>query len=381
MKSTSTRRIAIAFVAIFLFIGTQLLWWYIFLSHQQQNAFAKTRQTWQREQHLMQMLYANASPPFRNLLTAYCQHHQPHLNCQSSMFLVKPTSLADLDRQQSRYRRMFLFEGLFFLLIVFLGHTVIWQSLRAEREFKNRQTNFLSAVSHEIRTPISTMRLLMETLQYRTLPEEKRTHYLQRLDKQLHRLQHTCEQAVAAAMLDGSKSESFGTEIDVNQEVARIVEEDRFELESKGITLTWEPLSHPAWIRADALSFDMIVRNLLDNAAKYNDKEEKQLRVVMQETGERLQLLVEDNGPGIPPEERERVFHPFYRVGQEMTRQKDGLGLGLYLVRGLCEQMGGRVRYEALPIGSRFVLEWKRSTRNTGKERRPPGETTSLDRR
>lgn len=364
MKSSLTRRIAIAFVAIFLFIGTQLIWWYIFLSHQQKDAYIKTRQNWQREQQLAQMMYAKASEPFRRLLLAYCRHHQPHLHCEPPLFSVRSTALSELANQQSRYRRMFLFEGLFFLLVVFLGHTVIWQGVRAEKELKTRQHNFLSAVSHEIRTPIGTMSLLLETLRYREVSAEKRELYMTRLENQLRRLQHTCEQAVSAAMLDGPKSEANRVQVDLNREMERIVEEDRLELESRGATVTWEPLPHAVWLSLDSLSFDMMIRNLLDNAVKYNDKEDKIVRVSMHETQGTLQVWIEDNGPGIPRQEQEKVFHPFYRIGQEMTRQKDGLGLGLYLVRGLCEQMGGRVFYEALPVGSRFVLEWKRAKRN-----------------
>ena len=235
---------------------------------------------------------------------------------------------------------------------------MIWQGVKTEREFKHRQQNFLSAVSHEIRTPIGTMRLVLETLQYRTLEEEKRKHYLMRLEHQLNRLQNSCEQVVAAAMLDGPKPAGSHLHVNLNEEAGRVVEQDRFELESRGATVTWSPSAKEALVHVDPLSFEMILHNLLDNAVKYNPKEDKQIRVSVHAKDQRWQLWVEDNGPGIPEAERTKAFAPFYRVGQELTRQSDGLGLGLYLVKGLTEQMGGSVVYEALPEGSRFVLEW-----------------------
>ncbi len=362
MNYSLIRRTAITFVGIFLFIGTQLLWWYIFLSHQQEDAFHRTRQGWKRERQLIQETYIAATPAARITLLQLCKKQHPHLTCKPPLFTVRSEALSTLANQQRKNRRMFLFEGLFFLLVVILGHTVIWQGVRAERELKERQQNFLSAVSHEIRTPISTMRLLLETLQMRKLPEAKQAHYLKRLEHQLNRLQNSGEQVVAAAKLNDEKTESPMVQVDLNQEIDKVIEQDRFELESRGVALKLTPSSEPAFVVIDPLSFEMILHNLLDNAAKYNDKDDKQIRVSVRGNPKNIQLWVEDNGPGISPEEQDKVFTPFYRVGQELTRQSDGLGLGLYLVQGLCKQMKGSVRYEALSVGSRFVLEWPRST-------------------
>lgn len=361
MNYSLTRRTAVIFLGIILFIGTQLIWWYIFLSHQQQDSFVRTRHSWQREQSALQKAYSVAVPSSRSQLVELCRKEHPHLTCKGPLFTVRSEALSKLANQQRRYRRMFLFEGLFFLMVVFLGHMVIWQGVRAERELKERQQNFLSAVSHEIRTPISTMRLILETLQMRKLPEAKQAHYLKRLEHQLNRLQNSGEQVVAAAKLSDEKSESPMVNLDLNKEAKRVVEQDRFELESRGATVTLETLPSTATVKIDPLSFEMLLHNLLDNAVKYNDKEDKQLRVALKASTKHIQLWVEDNGPGIAPEEQEKVFTPFYRVGQELTRQSDGLGLGLYLVKGMCEQMKGTVKYEALEVGSRFVLEWPRS--------------------
>lgn len=352
---------AFAFLAIVLFISTQLFWWYIFFSQQQKQSFIQTRQHWQSEQRLYRMIHDIAPLRWRKQLQTMCEANHPHLTCKAPLFTVRSEALSKVANNQRRHQRMFLFEGLFFLLIVFLGHFVIWQGVKVERELKDRQQNFLSAVSHEIRTPIGTMRLLLETLQLRNFSEEKQKHYLMRLEHQLNRLQNSCEQVVAAAMLDGPKPDKANQPVDLSSEAHRVLEQDRFELESRGATVAWNASPDKAPVSLDPLAFEMVIHNLLDNAIKYNPKENKIIRVSTHTQEKYCELWIEDNGPGIAPEEQEKVFTPFYRVGQELTRQSDGLGLGLYLVKGLTQQMGGQVKYLALEEGSRFVLSWKKA--------------------
>lgn len=356
--SSPARRISIAFVGITLFVTTQLLWWNVFFARFSNNASHAQLEQWKSNQKLVRALYRELNPPEQRKLIQRCTKAYPHLDCSPPLFAIRPSALHTTLHEKHRYQRMFLFEGCFFFFIFIGGLFVLWLGIRAERELKHRQQNFLSAVSHEMRTPISTMRLSLETLQMRELSKEKQTKYLDRLGKQMDRLQHTCEQVVAAAMLDAPNSQRRLRSDDLNERIQEIIEHAQPDLEDRGAQVSWTlaPRSLPVQIDQSALS--LIVNNLLENAVKYNEKDEKKVHVHIAHKGSWAHVRIEDNGPGIPIEEQKKVFTPFYRVGQELTRQKDGLGLGLYLVKGLTESMKGHVRYEALPEGSRFTLEW-----------------------
>lgn len=356
--TSPSRRISIAFFGIVLFVTSQLVWWNIFFARYTTSVTKRQLAQWKLDQQMMRSLFRETLPAKRADLLVQCQRYHPHLNCQPPMFAVKVEARGKVLYEKQRYSRMFLFEGCFFFLVFLGGLWLLWLGIRAERELKERQQNFLSAVSHEMRTPISTMRLLLETLQLRTLKPEKKEKYLSRMGKQVDRLQHTCEQVVAAAMLDHGKAQKDMHANDLNSQVEAIVEQMRSELEERGATVAWTSYEEELPTQIDPNALSLVLNNLLENAVKYNPKEAKEVRVGVSKEGNWAMVWVEDNGPGIAAEEQSKVFKPFYRVGQELTRKKDGLGLGLYLVKGLTESMHGRVSYEALSEGSRFVLRW-----------------------
>src|SRR5690606_16202344 len=126
----------------------------------------------------------------------------PHLRYEGGRFAVDQNLLAAFVAEQRSALRMFRYEGVFFVFVVLTGLYVLARSLAAARELERRQHNFLLAVTHEFKTPISTMRLLVETLQYRGQSRERLDDYLRRLERELTRLQHSSEQVLASARLE-----------------------------------------------------------------------------------------------------------------------------------------------------------------------------------
>jgi signal transduction histidine kinase len=356
--NSPSRRISYAFTGIVLFVTSQLIWWNIFFSRYTNDVTKRTKEQWKLEQRMLRATYPSLSPTQQAQLRHQCTTLQPHIQCTPPLFSIKPTAYHALLREKRRYQRMFLFEGCFFFLVFLGGLFLLWMGIRSERELKHRQQNFFSAVSHEMRTPISTMRLLLETLQMRKVSPEKQAKYFDRLHKQVERLQHTSEQVVAAAMLDTSRSKRNLTSGDLNEQVEAVMAITQSDLEDRGARVTWTPSPTPVPVKVDPAALSLVLNNLLENAIKYNDKEDKQIDVSVTQQGAWAHLSVIDNGPGISLAEQEKVFTPFYRVGEELTREKDGLGLGLYLVKGLTQAMQGNVQYKALEPGSAFTLKW-----------------------
>jgi signal transduction histidine kinase len=252
---------------------------------------------------------------------------------------------------------MFAYEVPFFLAVMLSGLYVIALSVRSDFELKRRQQNFLLAATHEFRTPISTLRLLVETAQYRELPREKQLDVLERMNNEVSRLQDVSERVLATARLEqGVAVAQSLEERDLNAVVTQIVEERRRGLEARGARITLESSPQPLAVSLDPAAFSIVLGNLLENAVKYTPTPEKPVWVRLGSSASGALLVVEDRGIGIDAKEIPHVFDQFYRVGNELTRTAKGLGLGLYLVRGITELLGGTVRCDALEVGTRFTV-------------------------
>jgi signal transduction histidine kinase len=365
-KRRPQAKVAVIFMLVLFFLGAQVVWWLIFLSDQIKGASEQRIRGWLTDRQTIQRLI-DEQPTLKRRWLEICRLHYPHLRCTTEGITLRQEAFWEIRERGDRSMRMFLFESVFFVLVIAGGLVLLAQSIRAERELQTRQSNFLSAVSHELRTPISTMRLILETLQYREIPKEKQTRYLDRLRANLDRLHATFEQVLAAAMLEEHGQSKRLEEHDLNALVERYLERHRSDLEERGGVLSWQPTAQPLFVRIDPLGIEIILNNLLNNAIKHNPNPEKHIALAIHEMGRYGVLRVEDDGPGIPAEERSRIFDAFYRIGDELKRQSEGLGLGLYLVKSLAENMGGGVSVDALEQGCRFEVRLPRvSSPSTG---------------
>jgi signal transduction histidine kinase len=254
---------------------------------------------------------------------------------------------------------MFAFEGPTFALVVLSMLLLIAGTLRSERELKRRQQNFLSAVTHEFKTPISTLRLLVQTARMRSLPAEKQRDYLRRMENELDRLERTSEQVLASARLEQASSAPALAALELNQVAQGVVGRARAGLEARGALLRVVYSPEPLPVSIDPDAFAVVLNNLLDNAVKYSPAPEKPITVTLERRGDVVELHVDDRGVGLPDGEQERVFERFYRTGDEMTRESAGVGLGLHLVRSITEAMNGWVRAGVNPEserGARFTV-------------------------
>lgn len=331
-----------AFAVVVLFVLAQVAWWVLFQSRYIGRVTRETVAAWNRDaESANALLSLSAGAP---AVTEALEARYPHLRFDGQSFAVDPQRLRAFLRQQRGYIRMFAFEGPFFGLVILSGLAIIALSLRSERELKRRQQNFLSAVTHEFKTPLSTLRLLIETAQRRELPPEKGREYLRKMEAELGRLEHTSEQVLASARLEQGPGHPVLEEHDLNDVAANVVARARAGLEARGAVLHFLPALEPLPVSADPDALAMVLNNLLDNAVKYSPQEVKPVTVRLQAAGDVAELHVEDEGTGLPEAERARVFERFYRAGDEMTRETKGVGLGLHLVRATTEAMNGWVR-------------------------------------
>jgi two-component system, OmpR family, sensor histidine kinase SenX3 len=355
-RRTATR---IAFWVIAVFVLAQVTWWVIFQDRVMRESSEATLAAWERDVRTAAELLAAEPDALATLLQRY-----PHLRVADAAAAGGPRLEVDpaarrevLERARSA-RRMLAFEGPFFAAVVVVLLLFIASSLRSERELKRRQQNFLGAVTHEFKTPISTLRLLVQTVRLRSLSPQKQQDYLRRMETEIDRLERTSEQVLASARLEQASEPPPLAEADLNHAVQGIVGRLRPGLELRGADLDVRYSPEPLPVSIDVEALTVVVSNLLDNAVKYSPGERKPITLGLERDGDLALLHVDDQGVGLLPADRERVFDRFYRTGDEMTRGSSGVGLGLHLVKTISEAMRGWVKVGDTPSGrgTRFTV-------------------------
>ena len=257
---------------------------------------------------------------------------------------------ATLLAKHASHVRMFLWEGGFFLLMVFLGGVMIWRSMQREVMLIRQQANFLSAVTHELKSPLASLRLFIQTMQMRDLSAAKRAQYLGDMRNDVDRLDALVGNLLAVARLDAGAFVVQPEIMELNQDVGQLVAGLREPLASRQASLQFCPSPRPLPVRLDAQALQTLVRNLVDNAVKYGGPQAA-VSVHLWHRPPNAVLEVRDRGLGIAAVEQAKIFDKFYRVGDELVRQSEGSGLGLYLVRALMQSHGGEVQVESAGLG------------------------------
>ena len=343
---TATR---IAFVVIVLFLLAQVVWWIVFQGRYLADATDVRLAAWEREAALLTALLEQAGD---GALTPALLGDFPHLEQAGGRFVVADEARSAFLADQRSYRRMVTFEGAFFVIVISSLLGFIGVSLRAERDLKRRQQNFLSAITHEFKTPISTLRLLVQTARIRDLGRDKQQDYLARMEGELDRLERSSEQVLASARLEQTEAPPDLRAAELGSVVDGIIERARGGLEARGASVRVRRPVTPLPARLDEDAFALVLHNLLDNAVKYTPGDKKPVTVTLEERGDVLEVHVDDEGMGIPEADRRAVFDRFYRRGDEITRETTGMGLGLHLVRTTMEAMNGWVRIAENPSGT-----------------------------
>ena len=343
-----------AFVAVVIFLFAQVIWWMLFQQQYIEHSIQQTALQWQNEAKLAELALESALPAKQERLLKQMEQLSRHLDF-SRPVQVSATALEAFKQRQTRYLRMFAFEVPFFLLVMLGGLLMIWKSMQTDFELRRRQENFLMAATHEFRTPITSLRLLVETAQYRELPRDKQLEVLERMNREVERLQDVSERVLATARLEQGLGVQQLTINNWSDVLFEYLQKQRLNLEKRGVILHLD-ITSDVLVALDSAAFEIVLSNLLENAMKYSPNPEKPIFIRLETKGAFALLSLEDRGIGIAASEIPHIFDQFYRVGQEMTRVAKGLGLGLYLVRGIVGLMHGSVRCEPLVVGTRFVL-------------------------
>jgi signal transduction histidine kinase len=363
MQSRS-RLLVVGVLAIVAFTMALLAWWVLFhlrYSAQEIRATAEHLQADRQsaERALLGLARPHALGPAEFLQLAY-----PHLDWQPGVrpgqelvpgypgygVTIRPGRLDRLQAQRRSSIRMFAAEGTTFLCILVAGTVLILRSVRREMALMRQQANFLSAVTHELKSPLASIRLFIETLELRDPPPDKRARFLANMRSDVDRLDGLVNNILAVARLDSGRFVVHVDRGDVSRDVADVVAALARDPSQRRLNLEVALPAEPLHARYDLGVLKTVLRNLLDNAAKYGGADQP-VQLIVARQGDWAAIEIRDQGIGLAAEEREKIFQKFYRVGEEMVRQTEGTGLGLYLVRELVRHLGGTVTAESPGVG------------------------------
>lgn len=232
--------------------------------------------------------------------------------------------------------------------------------LRGVMTLSERRRVFVSAVTHELRTPLTTFRLYTDMLAEGMVPEEKRTDYFGRLRAEAERLGHLVENVLFYARLESGRAGAVRESVDLVATVREIAERLQASASKAGLTLVIEARAQAVLrARVDRSALEQILVNLVDNACKYaSTGTTPEIRIEIEQQDHRALVRVRDQGPGLSPAERRRLFRPFSKSDRDAANSAPGVGLGLALSRRLARAQGGDLRFDtaAAPPGATFVL-------------------------
>ncbi|MGA2904958.1 MAG: HAMP domain-containing sensor histidine kinase [Candidatus Korobacteraceae bacterium] len=261
-----------------------------------------------------------------------------------------------------------LILGVIFFGFIIAG--VILNTIFLVREVRRneQQDSFLNAVTHELKTPITSIRLYLETLQKRSVDDEQRREFYQVMLEDTQRLMGTVEGVLRAARVTQKNTLLSRVEVPVGPLVQETIEWGRSRHHLSPAALDWAPDGKPddqLSVMGDRDELFTALSNIFDNAVKYSPQD-PQIRVaVVTPNLEHVEIRVRDNGVGIPRGELKRIFKRFYRVLTPGASQIKGSGLGLFIVRAIARRHGGNAYAdsEGSGHGTTVIIELPRNSR------------------
>lgn len=316
-KSKKLRSVFILYWFLLAYILAALIWWFIAL-----NSQIKRMATYETEQ----------------------------LQQTDPAYQVK---LAEIKDMQRRKTAQYLGEGLTFFLLIVVGAVFVYRAVRRELRISEQQQNFMIAITHELKTPISVARLNLETMQKRKLDEQQQQRLIHTTLEETNRLNALCNNMLLSSQIEAGGYRVTKEDTDFSELVAKCVQDFITRYPQQNIDADIKP---GIFINGDRLLLQMLVNNLIDNAIKYGARD-LPVTILLSENNDKIFLQVKDLGKGILEDERKKIFDKFYRVGNAATKSAKGTGLGLYLTQKIAKQHNANITVtDNNPSGAIFTV-------------------------
>lgn len=269
--------------------------------------------------------------------------------------ILESMAYSDMQTYYDRQKWMIIGEGIVFFILLIVGMWLLNRGFRKEVALARQQRNFLLSITHELKSPIASIRLAFDTFLKRKdlLKPAQIGRLSQNAIKETERLHTLVNNILLAARIESSFHLSKG-EVQMNDLLANIINTLREKYPNTRFAYDAKP--DAPIIQADKMAITSVVLNLLENAVKYCPKG-TEIKVQLKKILDHLVFEIIDQGEGIPDVEKERIFDKFYRIGNEDTRKTKGTGLGLYIVKNIILQHKGKIQVkDNQPRGAIFEV-------------------------
>lgn len=351
------RRTQIAFAVLLAVCVAQVGWWMLDQWMYTAEVQRRTEQEWQ------QSLAAARAMRDRGIQPTTIDAMFPEIVIDAGGdFVVAPAARETANAERLSRLNRYAWEGGFFLIVLTAAITVLWRAVRVEMRLRRRQRNFVTAVTHELKSPLTSIRLSAETLLRREADAATQQRLLGRLLTSLDRMDATVSNVLETARIDEHQLSLQPDVVSPAESIARVIDAMEPAAHSAGISLR-SSCSDDLEVWADRGAFETVVRNLVANAiAATEGVDGGEVTVSIDRHADGARIDVADNGRGFDSDESEKLFEKFYRPGDELRRESRGSGLGLYIARALVTASGGNLSAfsDGRGRGARFRSTWPR---------------------
>lgn len=255
--------------------------------------------------------------------------------------------------EQSRQTIMIYSEAFFFGISLIIGIYFVSRTFRKEIALARQQKNFLLSVTHELKSPITAIKLIFETFKRRKLSSEQSDKLIHNGNQEAQRLENLVEDLLLSARIN-PKERLAREDFDFSIFMQNLIRQYREKY--LDFTFDYTDNTQAPVINTSLSTLKLIIYNIVDNAIKYSN-DSKKVKITADLVKQKIRLRIKDRGVGIPDEEKKMIFQQFYRVGDEHTRSTTGTGLGLYLVKELSKKLDIKVSVaNNTPKGSIFEI-------------------------
>ena len=268
-------------------------------------------------------------------------------------FIQITQELQAVNRKANNKAIMIVGEGIVFFSILLFGLWRIKISIKKDQQLSERQSNFLLSVTHELKTPLASTKLYLQTLIKRDFSTEKREEMLQKAIIENQRLEEIVESILTATRLENRTLKLHKEWIDLNELIQQLI--DNYNITSGKDWIIFES-QVTVKIEADAFMIKTILRNLIENGLKYASNSERFIVFLKREINH-VKFGTRDAGPGVTDDLQKDIFKKFFRIENEETRSQKGTGLGLFIAAEFTKLNGGKLNYYPnKPTGSVFEI-------------------------
>lgn len=249
-------------------------------------------------------------------------------------------------------------EGSVFIGLLFFGFFITYRAFKKEMAVSNQQRNFLMAITHELKTPIASIKLLWQTIASRKLEPEQVKDLSNKGVENADRLNQMVENILLATKIDEQLFILQKENISLKKIISDVLQRNQNGFLKHHKFSFLHNVSADFTMTGDEMGLSSIVINLLENAAKYSEQG-SEICIALKSNSNTISLNISDEGEGIPDEEKKNIFQKFYRVGNENTRKNKGTGLGLFIVKNLVELHNGSIEVkDNSPKGAIFTIQF-----------------------